>query len=70
MIKVLRHESTGDPHRYQLLSGSPSTLVLGEEIFKICAGKVAGEPFLTQDITDGFGLGLLQFPYLLFDRTR
>ena len=50
--------------------GSPYTLVLGEEIFKICAGKVAGEPFLTQDIADGFGLGLLQFPYLLFDRTR
>jgi len=44
--------------------------VLGEEIIEIGLGEAAGEAFLAENVGDGFGFGLLEFPDLFFDRSR
>jgi len=44
-------------------------LFFGEQVFEICFREAAGEAFLAQDIGDGLGFALLEFPNFFLDRS-
>src|SRR6266568_3755986 len=54
----------------QRWAGKLSNSILGEQVFQVGLGEAAGEAFFAEDVGDGLGFALLQFPDLFFDSSR